>query len=106
MLNRRRHAVVSEQWHRTRTLTIALFSLWFLMTFLTLFFARELSALRFFDWPFSFYMAAQGLSLFYVGLLAIFSWQSHRIAREFRRKKASSILHNEVPASALEQKVK
>ena len=50
-------------WERLRRLTFALLALWFLATFLIIFFARELSGIMVFGWPFSFYMAAHGLPL-------------------------------------------
>lgn len=70
----------STYWRQTRRLTMSLLLSWLLLSFGILFFARELNALRVFGWSFSFYMAAQGLTLMYVLLLAIFSFKSHRIA--------------------------
>ena len=40
-------------WNETRRLTASLVALWFFFTFGTIFFARELSGLRFFGWPLS-----------------------------------------------------
>ncbi|MBC7404327.1 MAG: DUF4212 domain-containing protein [Cytophaga sp.] len=68
-------------WRQTRRLTVALLILWFILTFGILFFARELTSIQFFGWSFSFYMAAQGLTLIYVVILGIFSLYSHRIER-------------------------
>lgn len=53
-------------WRRVRKLTCSLLALWFVATFGVIFFARELSDFTVFGWPFSFYMAAQGLTVFYV----------------------------------------
>ena len=66
-------------WRRTKRLTAILLLAWFAMTFTVLFFARELASLLFFGWPFSFFMAAQGLTLIYVLILGIFSFYSRRI---------------------------
>lgn len=66
-------------WRRTKKLTSILLLVWCVLTFGVLFFARELASLHFFGWPFSFYMAAQGLTLIYVLILGIFSFYSHRI---------------------------
>jgi putative solute:sodium symporter small subunit len=71
--------IIPPYWRRTRRLTIALLASWFALTFGVLFFARELTSFHFFGWPFSFYMAAQGLTLLYVVILGIFSLCSHRI---------------------------
>ena len=59
-------------WRMARRLTVGLLLAWFGVTFGTLFFARELSGLTVFGWPFSFYMAAQGLTLFYLLLVAVY----------------------------------
>ncbi|MDY7539093.1 DUF4212 domain-containing protein [Undibacterium sp. RTI2.1] len=72
-------ATAATHWRRSRYLTAFLLTSWFFLTFGILFFARELSAYTFFGWPFSFYMAAQGLTLFYVALLAIFSLWMRKI---------------------------
>lgn len=71
----------SRYWRRTKRLTAVLLASWGLLSFGILFFARELSGLSFFGWPFSFYMAAQGLTLIYVLILAIYSLGMRRILR-------------------------
>ena len=73
--------IIRPYWRQTKRLTSALLFVWFILTFSFLFFARELASLHFFGWPFSFYMAAQGLTLIYVLILGIFSFYSHRIER-------------------------
>lgn len=59
-------------WRRVQRLTAVLILLWFLMTFGIVFFARELSAITVLGWPISFYMAAQGLTLFYLVIVAVY----------------------------------
>lgn len=59
-------------WRMARRLTVGLLLAWFGVTFGILFFARELASLTVFGWPFSFYMAAQGLTLFYLLLVAVY----------------------------------
>ncbi len=72
---------IRPYWRKTKRLTSILLFVWCILTFSVLFFARELASLHFFGWPFSFYMAAQGLTLIYVLILGIFSFYSHRIER-------------------------
>lgn len=60
-------------WRRVKRLTSVLLATWFVTTFVTLFFARELSVLTLFGWPLPFYMAAQGLTLLYVAIVAIYA---------------------------------
>lgn len=67
------------RWKMTKRLTICLLASWFLLSFGFLYYARELASFTFFDWPLSFYMAAQGLTLLYVMILGFFSFGSRRI---------------------------
>lgn len=59
-------------WRKTRRLTLFLLAVWFLTTFLSMYFARELSSFTIAGAPFSFYMAAQGLTLLYFLLVAVY----------------------------------
>ncbi|MFN7642656.1 MAG: DUF4212 domain-containing protein [Burkholderiales bacterium] len=63
-----------EYWRRNLNVTALLMAVWFVVTFVVSYFARELS-FNFFGWPFSFYMAAQG-SLF-VYLLIVWFYARH-----------------------------
>src|SRR3712207_5774491 len=47
-----------EYWRRNLRITGILLAIWFFVTYVIGFFARELT-FKFFGWPFSFYMAAQ-----------------------------------------------
>lgn len=66
-------------WRRVRLLTAALVVVWFLLTFGVVFFARELSGFTLFGWPFSFYMAAQGLILLYLAIIALYVKRMRRL---------------------------
>ena len=54
-----------EYWRRNLNITAVLLAIWFFVTFVIGYFARELS-FNFFGWPFSFYMGAQGALIIYV----------------------------------------
>lgn len=73
-------------WPQTRHLSAYLLAAWFVMTFGMLFFARELSNVYFFGWSLPLYMAAQGLSLFYVLILAVYSLGMRRIEKSGKDK--------------------
>lgn len=60
---RRRHWELNQRW------TAGLMLVWFLVSFVATFFARELS-FSFFGWPFSYWVGAQGAILVYLGLVA------------------------------------
>ena len=55
-------------WRKNLRITGILLVLWFVVTFVVSFFARELS-FEFFGWPFSFWMGAQGSLLVYGGII-------------------------------------
>ena len=60
-------------WKKLRRLTFILLTIWFVVSFSIIFFARELAGLSLFGWPVSFYMAAQGSILIYLLLIAIYA---------------------------------
>jgi len=55
-----------EYWQRNLRMTTFLFAVWFVVTFVVSFFARELSGLTIFGFPLGFYMGAQGALVIYV----------------------------------------
>ncbi|MFA7557101.1 MAG: DUF4212 domain-containing protein, partial [Hydrogenophaga sp.] len=62
--------------------TAWLLAVWFLVTFVVAFFARELS-FRFFGWPFSFWIGAQGALLVYVLIIGFYAWYMDRLDERF-----------------------
>lgn len=66
-------------WKKLRRLTFILLTIWFVVSFSIIFFARELAGLSLFGWPVSFYMAAQGSILIYLLLIAIYSVVAKKI---------------------------
>lgn len=68
-------------WSKVRQLTFVLIALWFSSTFGIIFFARELTEFTVFGWPFSFYMAAQGLTLLYLTILAAYVLHMRKLDR-------------------------
>lgn len=71
-------------WRRTRRLTAGLLALWLLTGFCTVFFARDLYEYALFGWPLSFYMAAQGSLLIYLGIIGYYAWRMRRLDRRAR----------------------
>jgi putative solute:sodium symporter small subunit len=74
----------ASYWQRTRRLTAFLLLTWFGATFCAVFFARELATLTLFGWPLSFYLAAQGISLLYLLILAIYALRMRRYDAQLR----------------------
>ena len=53
-----------QYWRKNLNITSVLLAIWFVVTFVVSYFARDLS-FNFFGWPFSFWMGAQGSLVIY-----------------------------------------
>jgi len=71
-----------EYWHRNLRVTGALMLIWFVVTFVVAYFARELT-FSFFGWPFSFYMAAQGSLIVYVAIIWFYAHHMNKLDHEY-----------------------
>jgi putative solute:sodium symporter small subunit len=67
-----------DYWHKNLRLTAVLLAVWFVATFVLAWFAIPLSEIKFFGWPFSFYMAAQGSLIVYVTLIGVYAYVMHK----------------------------
>jgi putative solute:sodium symporter small subunit len=67
-------------WRKNLRITAVLLAVWFVVTFVATFFARELS-FSFFGWPFSFWVAAQGALLVYLVLIGTYAGLMSRLDR-------------------------
>jgi putative solute:sodium symporter small subunit len=83
-------AARAAHWQQTRRITAILLALWLATGAGTVFFARDLAHLSLFGWPLSFYMAAQGASLVYLGIIGGYAWTMRRLDREFARAAGGS----------------
>lgn len=72
-----------EYWNRNLRVTAVLMAIWFLVTFVVGYFARELSAYNFFGWPFSFWMGAQGSLIVYVILIWYYARKMNSLDIEY-----------------------
>jgi putative solute:sodium symporter small subunit len=66
-------------WQRTRRLMIIHMVIWFIFSYLVHWFATDLNAFKFNDFPLGYYMAAQGSLVAFVVQLFVFSWQQHKV---------------------------
>lgn len=71
-----------EYWSRTLRLTAVLLAIWFIVTYVVGFYARELS-FNFFGWPFAFYMGAQGSLIIYILIIWYYSRSMNKLDQEF-----------------------
>jgi putative solute:sodium symporter small subunit len=65
-------------WQKNLRITAVLMAIWFVVTFVVGFFARDLS-FTFFGWPFSFWMGAQGSLVVYVVIIGFYAWYMNRL---------------------------
>lgn len=72
-----------EYWRRTLKLTAILLAVWFLVTYVAGFFARELNTVTVLGFPLGFYMAAQGALIVYVVIIGYYAHAMNRRDVEF-----------------------
>ena len=71
-------------WRRNLTLTLTLLSVWFGVTFIGGYYARELNSLSFMGFPLGFYLFAQGSLLIYLVIIVIYVFAMNRLDRQLR----------------------
>jgi putative solute:sodium symporter small subunit len=72
-----------EYWRRTLRITAILLAIWFLVTYVVIWFAVPLNQFTFLGFPLAFYMGAQGSLIVYVVLIVFYAWYMNRLDREF-----------------------
>ncbi len=68
-----------DYWRKNLRMTALLLSIWFVATFVVIYFARELATINFFGWPLSFYMAAQGSLIIYVLIIGFYAMYMNKL---------------------------
>jgi putative solute:sodium symporter small subunit len=68
-------------WQKNLRLTGILLAIWFVVTFVLGYFARDLT-FSFFGWPFSFWVGAQGALIVYVILIWYYARAMNRLDQE------------------------
>lgn len=72
-----------EYWHRNLTITAILLGIWFVVTFVIGFFARDLSSITVLGFPFPFYMGAQGALVIYVLIIWFYARHMNKLDQEY-----------------------
>jgi putative solute:sodium symporter small subunit len=73
----------NEYWHKNLVITAILLSVWFVATFVEIWFARELNTITFLGFPLAFYMSAQGSLIIYVALIGIYAVLMRKLDVEY-----------------------
>jgi putative solute:sodium symporter small subunit len=68
-------------WEKNVRITAILLAIWFVVTYVVGFFARELD-FKFFGWPFSFWVASQGALVVYVVIIWFYARYMNRLDQE------------------------
>ena len=69
-------------WSKNLRITSILLAIWFVVTFVVGFYARDLS-FNFFGWPFSFWVGAQGALVVYVLIIAYYAHYMNNLDKEY-----------------------
>ena len=71
-----------QYWQKNMRITGLRLFIWFVVTYVVSFMARDLS-FTFFGWPFSFWMGAQGSLVIYVLLIAYYAHYMNNLDKEY-----------------------
>ena len=69
-------------WQKNLRITAILLAIWFVVTYVVGFMARDLS-FSFFGWPFSFWVAAQGSLVVYVAIIGYYAHYMNKLDEEY-----------------------
>ena len=72
-----------EYWHKNLVITAILFTIWFIFTFVEIWFARELNSVTLLGFPLAFYFSAQGSLVVYVALIGIYAVLMRKLDLEY-----------------------
>jgi len=72
-----------EYWQRNLKITAILLGIWFFVTFILGYFARELSAITILGFPLPFYLGAQGTLIVYVAIIWYYARYMNDLDNEY-----------------------
>jgi putative solute:sodium symporter small subunit len=70
-------------WRYNLALTLGLLCLWVIVTFVPIYWARDLNHISLFGWPLAFYMGAQGALITYLLIVWVYAQGMDRLDRRF-----------------------
>lgn len=72
-----------EYWNRNLKITGLLLAIWFVVTFVVSFYARELNEITFIGFPLGFYFGAQGALIIYVAIIWFYARYMNNLDNEY-----------------------
>lgn len=79
-----------EYWRKNQRLTALLLALWFGVSFVASFFARELNNVTLLGFPLGFYMGAQGSLFVYLLIIWYYARTMNRLDRQYNVHESDS----------------
>ena len=79
-----------EYWRKNLVITAILLLVWFVVTFVEAWYARELNGITFFGFPLGFYMSAQGSLAIYVAIIGIYAVYMKKLDKEYNVDEGDS----------------
>ena len=73
----------NEYWRKNLVITAVLLLVWFIVTFVEAWFARELNTITFLGFPLGFYMSAQGSLIIYVVIIFIYARYMNNLDKQY-----------------------
>ena len=73
----------NEYWRKNLVYTAILLFVWFVVTFIEAWYARELNTITFFGWPLGFWFSAQGSLAIYVVIIGIYAVLMRKLDLEY-----------------------
>jgi len=80
----------NEYWRKNLVYTGILLFVWFLVTFVEAWYARELNSITFLGFPLGFYMSAQGSLAIYVAIIGIYAILMRKLDVEYNVDEGDS----------------
>jgi putative solute:sodium symporter small subunit len=72
-----------EYWRKNLVYPAILLLVWFVVTFVEAWYARELNSITFLGFPFGFYMSAKGSLAIYVAIIGIYAVLMRKLDLEY-----------------------
>lgn len=72
-----------EYWSKNLRVTAILLAIWFIVTFVFSFYARELNGISFLGFPLGFYFGAQGSLIIYVLIIWFYARYMNNLDKEY-----------------------
>ncbi|MBU1395477.1 MAG: DUF4212 domain-containing protein [Gammaproteobacteria bacterium] len=72
-----------EYWRKNLRITAILLAIWFVVTFVVIFFAPQLNEIVIMGFPFAFYMGAQGSLIIYVLIIWFYARRMNQLDNEY-----------------------